>query len=563
MHYEILSMWVMLYGLFPGTAEKLLAWKREQVAPKPILLVNPRVIDGRRVLVYDVANARGKLEHWRPPSGYLAHVPGTVQGTGADRQCAGLTLRIMYGFALPPSRTFHLLQGWGLKDSQKNDHGGYYPWDDDEVQRKIEWALNQEYKGVEGDRLHGFEHWFSPDGSEPDDEEAIYGAEYNAEDPPEQPKPTPKVSAAYTFEPLTSAEFLVTQYKAEWLVKNLLVANQPGIVGGPKKVLKTSLLVDLTLSLGSGGSFLGHFNVYRPVRTAFLSGESGAATIQETALRVCKAKGIALTDADCLWDFRLPKLGLAHELRELAAGLKARDARVVIIDPLYLCLLAGLSEAKNASNLFDMGPLLLAVAEACLDVACTPLLTHHARKNSLSPFEPMELEDLAFAGIQEFARQWLLVNRRVAYVPGSGKHDLWLGVGGSCGQSGLWGIDVREGVLDEDFGGREWDVQVVNAKDARDRAKQQAQGKKEDQKRQDDSRAGREILKTLARHQGRETAQKIKEALGWRTDRFQRLLHLIEAHGWVSIAEEEVQAGKGAKRTARVVTLTVDGRAAL
>ena len=89
------------------------------------------------------------------------------------------------------------------------------------------------------------------------------------------------------------------------------------IIGGRSKTLKTSLAVDLAVSLGSGTPFLGRFDCHR-VAVAFWSGESGAATVRETAKRQAAARGIDLAGCSVLWCFELPKLCQRDHLDHLA-----------------------------------------------------------------------------------------------------------------------------------------------------------------------------------------------------------------------------------------------------
>jgi replicative DNA helicase len=277
---------------------------------------------------------------------------------------------------------------------------------------------------------------------------------------------------------MTSAEFLQQDYRLSWYVQHILVAGQPCVLGGPKKSLKTNILIDLALSLGSATPFLGKFKVYNRVRTAFISGESGGGTIRETALRIAASKGIELADADVLWDLRLPRLGNDAELAELVRGIKAKGVKVLIIDPLYLSLLPEAGGA-DAANLYQMGPLLCRVGKACLDAGVTPILAHHAKKNRLNNYDPLDLDDLAFSGIAEYSRQWLLVNRASSYDADK-PHRLHLVAGGSVGHGGLWTLSIDEGKLDENFQGRVWNVEVLTASESRDnKAVQQAMKERE------------------------------------------------------------------------------------
>ena len=317
-----------------------------------------------------------------------------------------------------------------------------------------------------------------------------------ANEQPEQP------GRSYRFEAIDSSTFFTTDYRLEWLVKRLLVRGQPGVFGGPKKALKTTIEMDLAITLASATPFLGHFDVYRPCRVVMISGESGEAVMQETGRRICAARGIDPTTLGVFWSFRLLQMANVLDRDRLSAGPQEIGAAVVIIDPLYLCLLAGVNaRGLEAGNLFQMGPLLLDLARACLDVGCTPLLSHHAggQKMSNRKAEPMELEDLAFAGIQEFARQWVLLNRRKPFDPETGSSRLWLSGGGSAGRSGCWGLDMEEGVLADDFTGRKWEVTVTKASATRNEEAEQGDGKKAEQNARQDKSDDARILNALDR----------------------------------------------------------------
>ena len=270
--------------------------------------------------------------------------------------------------------------------------------------------------------------------------------------------PHPKTTSMF----IDSAAFDDAKYRRDWLIRQILVPGQPGVVGGPRKALKTSLMIDMAISLGTGTPFLGNFAVPKPRRVAVMSGESGQATIQETARRICEAKKTTLAECDVLWSFDLPRLRNDDDRKRLSQSLHEAKARVVFIDPLYLCLLDG--GAGSASNLYEVGPILLRAAQACLKAGATPIFVHHATKEgakrAATNGQPLELDDLLFSGIGEFVRQWLLVTRTTPYVLGTGEHRLLLAAGGSTGHSGAWNVDIAEGAIKEDFSGRNWQVTV-------------------------------------------------------------------------------------------------------
>ena len=267
---------------------------------------------------------------------------------------------------------------------------------------------------------------------------------------------------------ISSADFAAADYRQRFLIRHVLTAGQPCILGGPKKCLKTSMMIDMAVSLGSATPFLGRddFAVKEAVNVAILSGESGLATLQETARRVAYAHNVQLANCRIWWETRLPKIAKQEHLDALAEAIKENKIDVCGIDPAYLCLLSGDTQGRQASNVFDMGSILQGLADVGQETGCGFILAHHSRKNPAERFAVPELEELAFAGFSEFARQWVLLNRREQYEPGSGLHELWLAIGGSAGHSSCWALSIDEGVPDEEFRGRYWRPSVRPASEA-------------------------------------------------------------------------------------------------
>jgi hypothetical protein len=308
---------------------------------------------------------------------------------------------------------------------------------------------------------------------------------------------TPK-NHGYRFAPIDSLTFASKNLKPNWLIRRILVENLPCIVGGPRKSLKTSILADLIISAASATPFLNKFAVPRPIRCAFISGESGDFTIQETAKRICYAKGLDLASLPVWWDFRLPQFANSTHLASLTKGLREREIELCAIDPVYLSLMSGAAAARlNSADIFDMGPLLLSAGRACLDAGATPILAHHTKKGTAASLEPLELEDLSGAGVAEFARTWLLLSRLERYEPGTGVHKLWMVVGGSVGYGSLSAVEINEGNLADDFTGRYWEVQVLPAGTAKENIVDEKERRRTEQKERKDKAEDAKTLLAL------------------------------------------------------------------
>jgi hypothetical protein len=307
------------------------------------------------------------------------------------------------------------------------------------------------------------------------------------------------------------------------------------------------------IALATGGFFLGKLPVSRACRVGIMSGESGLATLRETARRIAHKAGYRLGDLDRLvWSEQLPRIEDLDHTDALERFVGEHDLEVLFLDPTYMMM-----SAEGVENLFAQGTKLLPLNRIMERTGCTIPIVHHARKGGKpDPFSPPELEDVAWAGFAEWCRQWILIGRRERYEPGSGLHRLWLNNGGSMGHSALWALDVDEGEFEPGVE-RQWEVTLSKAEEAREAAKSElavrreaARVEKQTGRLEADSRV---IVQTMTRLGRPESPRAIRERAGLSGTLFVKAWGRLLADGHVQ-ESGEIRNGN---RTSTAYTLNL------
>lgn len=333
---------------------------------------------------------------------------------------------------------------------------------------------------------------------------------------------------------MSCGDLLDADLRIDYLIPGILVAHQPAVIGGPSKSCKTTSMLDLAISLATGSKFLGEWEAQRQ-RVAVWSGESGAATLRSTAVRIARSKGVELRDASLFWSFDLPKLSRQDHLTHLERVIGERGIEVVIIDPLYLSLLEA-ADFGNASNVYAMGAKLQPIGEIGQRTNATMIVLHHFKRSASSDMgDPASLEMLSQSGITEWARQWILFQRRSPYQS-DGRHEFWMRAGGSAGHAGLWAVDADEGVyLPGEPDGRRWDVSVRAPHEAADIARASSEDRKH--RAQQERKAAQQVediarlVKAMKLHPEGETRSRLKEEAGLSSDRLAQALLTLQGTG--------------------------------
>lgn len=267
-----------------------------------------------------------------------------------------------------------------------------------------------------------------------------------------------RTAATFDLELLSYRELWEAQEDERFLVQDILVVGQPGLIGGASKTLKTSLSLDLAVSIASGTPFLGRYDVLEPGGVVFVSAESGRKTISKNIQAIAETKGLnAESDLPLYMSFKKPQLTSPGHLASIAAQLRVKKPKLLLLDPTYLLL--GV-DADRSKNVFAMGEILGSIADVCAEHETAVMLLHHVNKaNARAKVQTVTLNDLAYAGFAEWARQWFFVTRTRPFEPGTNSHDLRIEVGNSVGHSHAVEIRIDEGIPMDPMIGRMWKVE--------------------------------------------------------------------------------------------------------
>ena len=279
-------------------------------------------------------------------------------------------------------------------------------------------------------------------------------------------------------------EFIKQDHRVECLIEGLQPARMGGLIAAKSKGQKTTIACGMDFGLATGTPVLGRFHVPRPVSCGIMSGESGAATIAETFQRIAAASEIDIRDVRNLHvSTEVPQLLTAKDCDSVERFIDRHALESLTIDPSYLAF-AGVDDTQ----LSKMGEVLAPLNGIIQRTVCGIRIVIHNRKTTPAPYGEPTLEEIGGTGLAQWARYWILLNKRREWDPNEGRHWLWFSSGSSAGFGHRYFLDVTEGRR-SDPGGRTWQLAFSEPSEGQQREREQEAAEKEAAKLEGERRA--------------------------------------------------------------------------
>ncbi len=239
-------------------------------------------------------------------------------------------------------------------------------------------------------------------------------------------------------------ELLEQDRTFRWLARGLLCQPTYGMLGGPRKTLKTYLLLFIGLGVAAGEAIFGQFEVTEPGTVVYYVGEGGRIPMTRRLERVAEAIGYNLKDLPLFLHFETEPMNSPVFQETLRRDLDELHPAAVIIDPFY----AFHGTEVKAADLHQEGALLSSVSTPCAEAGASLLLGNHFNKTGTG----RGLDRITQAGGQEWSDTWMLVSHRTEPDVDLGEFQLLLDIGSRQWGGATWDLDLRIGRFDPDTG---------------------------------------------------------------------------------------------------------------
>ena len=161
------------------------------------------------------------------------------------------------------------------------------------------------------------------------------------------------------------------------VIEGVLLETHKMLLTGPSKANKTWCLINMAVSMATGGYWIGFRCARRKV--LYIDLETDARTLQRRISTVAYAKGADLQqvhDNLFVWPLRGQNLGLEEISGELLARYAAGDFGMVVIDPAYMV------QDGDENNARDIRDFFAKLDRLCVGLGCTCVISHHHSKGA-------------------------------------------------------------------------------------------------------------------------------------------------------------------------------------
>lgn len=121
------------------------------------------------------------------------------------------------------------------------------------------------------------------------------------------------------------------------IIENILHAGGKLVMGGGSKSFKTWTLIDLAISVAYGEDWWGQPT--NPARVLYVNLEIQRAFFARRLRNIAEKRGITINEGDLpVWNLRGYAADMKLLVSRISQAIKEKDAKLVIIDPIYKCL---------------------------------------------------------------------------------------------------------------------------------------------------------------------------------------------------------------------------------